>query len=274
MKTVRQQLVVFGILLAAFSLCAQEEAGTEQAFNWQKGPTTGELADIGTVKVPEGYSFLGPDETKELMKAMGNLVSDTELGTILSPDDWFVIFEFDEIGFVKDDDQDSLDAGKLMTSFLEAQEKANKMRSDQGFPELEVIGWYREPFYDQKTHNLEWCTTIQEKGSEGQFANYNLRVLGRRGVTRVTLVADLDQLDLAVPETKSLIDGFEYLKGQRYSEYRKGDKVAKYGLAALVLGGAAAVAVKTGLFKYLWKFLILGAAAIGGVIKKVFKRDS
>ncbi len=63
----------------------------------------------------------------------------------------------------------------------------------------------------------------------------------------------------------------------------KGDKVAGYGLTALVVGGAAAAAVKTGLFAKLIKFLLVSAAAlwkfmlaivlgIGAFIKKLFNR--
>ena len=59
----------------------------------------------------------------------------------------------------------------------------------------------------------------------------------------------------------------------------KGDKVAEYGLTALVVGGAAAVATKVGLFKYLWKLLLVGwklvvaaLAGLGAALKRLFTR--
>ncbi len=270
----RQFFVLTGILLAAVVLFAQETPNPVQDFDWLAGPATGELEQVATIEVPEGYAFLGPEDTKKMMVNLGNLVSGSEIGMILSPEDWFVLFEFDEIGFVKDDEKDSLDADKLMESFLQGQKEANKLRRSKGLTELLISGWYKKPFYDQQTHNLQWCTKLHEKESTEEFANYNLRILGRRGVTRATLVADLNQLDTAVPATKEFLGGFGYVEGQRYSEFRKGDKVAKYGLTALVLGGAAAVAAKTGLLKYLWKFLVLGALAVSGFFKKLFGRNS
>jgi uncharacterized membrane-anchored protein len=68
-----------------------------------------------------------------------------------------------------------------------------------------------------------------------------------------------------------VIGNFHYVDGERYAEYKPGDKVAEYGLAALV-GGAAPVAVKSGAAKWLWKLLVaVGIVAIGG-IKALFGR--
>jgi len=134
-KKVGLKLVVCVVLFMAFSVYAQEENPAEPEFDWQPGPTTGKLLDLATVEIPEGYAFLESGECRRAMKAMGNLVSNKEIGLIVAPEQWFMVFEFDEIGFVKDDDQDSLDAADLMKSFLENQDAANKMRSDQGMPE-------------------------------------------------------------------------------------------------------------------------------------------
>jgi uncharacterized membrane-anchored protein len=70
--------------------------------------------------------------------------------------------------------------------------------------------------------------------------------------------------------------GYDFVPGEKYAEFKAGDKIAEYGLAALVVGGAAAAAAKAGLFKSLGKFLwvIVGGAAMGGwaLLKKLFGR--
>ena len=55
--------------------------------------------------------------------------------------------------------------------------------------------------------------------------------------------------------------------------------MAEIGLAALVVGGAAAVAAKTGFWKVLitalaafWKFIAVGAVAVFAAIGKLFKK--
>lgn len=65
--------------------------------------------------------------------------------------------------------------------------------------------------------------------------------------------------------------------GQRYTDFDKStDKLAAYGIGALVAGGIAA---KAGLFAKLGvmllalkKFIVLGIAAVAGLFKKLFRR--
>ena len=72
-----------------------------------------------------------------------------------------------------------------------------------------------------------------------------------------------------LPESKKLLTGFEYISGERYSEWRTGDKIAEYGLAGLVAGGAAAVLIKSGLLAKFLKPIILGIAVVFSWIGKV-----
>jgi len=76
-----------------------------------------------------------------------------------------------------------------------------------------------------------------------------------------------------------LLAGYSFSTGQTYAEYRPGDKVAKIGLAALVLGGAAVGAAKLGLFgplllfiKKAWKIVVVGVAALAASLKKFVAR--
>jgi uncharacterized membrane-anchored protein len=83
-----------------------------------------------------------------------------------------------------------------------------------------------------------------------------------------------EQLDATLPGIKTLLKGFSYTEGQKYSEWKSGDKIAKYGLSALVVGGAVGVAAKLGLLGKLagmlgklWKLIIVGIAALGAGLK-------
>jgi uncharacterized membrane-anchored protein len=92
----------------------------------------------------------------------------------------------------------------------------------------------------------------------------------------VNLVIEPEKLGAALPEYQALLQNYSYKQGQRYAEYREGDKLAKYGLAALIAGGAAAVAVKTGLFaslillfKKAWKLVAVAIAAVVAWFKRL-----
>jgi len=240
---------------------------------WVVGPATGELGSIATVQVPEGYVFAGPEDTRKLMEAMQNPTNGTEMGFV-APEggDWFVVFEFDGIGYVRDDEQAALDGDAILESLREAQEAGNKDRERRGWETLEIQGWLQSPHYDLETNNLEWAMRLRSSAGV-ENVNYNSRLLGRSGVMSATLVGSEESVVQNMSVFKSILGGHEYVAGERYAEFREGDKIAKYGLTALITGGAAALALKTGLFKKFWKLIVAGLAAAAAGLKRLFGRS-
>jgi uncharacterized membrane-anchored protein len=218
--------------------------------------------------VPPGYGFLNPDDTRKLMELMRNPSHGQEY--LIAPEgmSWFAVLEFEDTGYIKDDEK--IDPDALLESVRKGTEAGNAERKARGWAPLNIVGWRFPPRYDQQSKRLEWAIEAQSEGKS--VVNYNTRILGRHGVTSAAVVADPQDLDQAVGAFKTVIQNFSYVDGERYAEYKQGDKVAEYGLAALVAGGAAAVAVKSGAAKWLWKLLVaVGIAAIGGV-KALFGR--
>ena len=185
---------------------------------------------------------------------------------------WFAVFAFDPDGYVRDDEKIDPDA------FLEILKKGNvednEERKRRGLETLVLEDWSVVPHYDVQTKRLEWGTRLRAQ-SGGLVVNYTIRLLGRSGVMRATLVSDPTSLDQDVREFKAALTGFDFNQGQKYFEFRDGDKVAEYGLSALIVGGAAATAMKSGGFKAI-KMLVFGAfaaaASAWAAIKRVVSR--
>jgi uncharacterized membrane-anchored protein len=258
--------IAFVMALATITSGQTAEVG---AVKWQEGPSLGNLGGVAEIHVPAGCVFTGADDTRTLMEAMENPVSGTEMGFVAPADkDWFVVFEFDAVGYVRDDEKSSLNADAMLKAIQQGNEASNKERRRRGWPAMTILGWEQEPRYNEVTHNLEWAIKAESEGKV--VVNHNTRMLGRGGVMRVTLVADPTMLTSILPEYRNVLSGYRFREGHGYGEFRPGDKIAKYGLTALVAGGAAAVAVKTGVFKWVWKGLVLGALALAGLVKKLF----
>ena len=242
------------------------------------GPTNVNLGAFAKIEVPEKFMLLDGDFTRKILKAGGDPTSGKEVGWLRPTNgDWSVMFKFDEVGYIKDDDKNDLNADKLLESIKEGTEEGNKVREKAGRPRIDVVGWDIPPHYDETTHNLEWAI----RGSvEGQpILNYNTRLLGRKGVMEVVLIVDPTDVPATLPQFKTLLAGYSFQSGQTYAEYHSGDKVAKYGLAALVVGGAAVGAAKLGLLgplilvlKKAWKLVVVAVAAVVGFIKKMFAK--
>jgi uncharacterized membrane-anchored protein len=118
---------------------------------------------------------------------------------------------------------------------------------------------------------------LKLRSDDGNAVNYDTRLLGRRGVMSVTLVANAENYQQILPTVETLLKGFNYVDGEKYSQWESGDKIAEYGLTGLIAGGAAFAAVKTGLFAKLFaviakmgKVIVIGVIAIFAWLAKLF----
>lgn len=255
-----------------------EKAALEkvEALGWQR-EGMGDLQDRATIAIPSGFRFTSGEGTGKLLTLFGNIPSGRELGMLTTEGfgPW-IIFEFADTGYVKDDEKDELDADSLLATLRESQAQGNERRREMGLEELELVGWAVPPKYNIETNNLEWGTIVRSQ-SGGDSVNYNTRLLGRSGVMEVALVCSPDELQGVLPQYQSILAGYDYIDGQRYAEYRQGDRMAQYGLTALVAGGAAVAASKMGLFAKFGAFFaklgkgaILIVIAVGVGLKKLF----
>jgi uncharacterized membrane-anchored protein len=284
-------LTLLSFFASAVGLFAQSESEMTEAqaeaefleylstYSWQT-QGVGELGTWATVDVRSGYRFLGGEETDQLMQAFGNLPDEYEGMLGLPNMDWFILFQFQDTGYVKDDEKDDLDANKLLKEIQAGDEYSNEYRRENGLEALYTVGWTIPPRYNEETNNLEWGLLLRsESGVEN--VNYNTKLLGRDGIMNVTLVCDPEDLSSILSTYQSLLLGYHYKAGKSYAAYEEGDKIAEYGLSALVAGGALYGAAKLGIlanlvlfFKKGFKFIIVGVAAIGAAIKKFFVGES
>lgn len=246
----------------------------------QPGPTVVTLRDQAQINLPEGYAFVPPREGAALMEVMGNRTGDNFLGLIFPQSDaeWFVTVDFDPAGYIKDDDAREWDADELLQNLKDGTEQANEHREKMGVTPIEVTRWIEKPSYDASAHRLVWSAEIKDKGSSGEDAgiNYNTYVLGREGYVSLNLVTSAAEVEAHKPAAHELLTAVNFNDGKRYSDFNAStDKVAAYGLAALV-GGMAAK--KLGLLATLGlvlakfgKLLLVGVVALGAGVVKFLK---
>jgi uncharacterized membrane-anchored protein len=238
---------------------------------------------LATLRLPDAYRFLDPASAQTLLSGLwGNPPSDDILGVIVpagfdpfADAAWCVVVSYQEDGYVKDDDAEKINYTKLLTDMQKDTRAASKARVKEGYSPIELVGWAAAPRYDKATHKFYWAKELKFGDSDENTLNYNLRILGRRGILVLNAVANMSQLadiEKATPEILAVVD---FNEGHRYADYQPGsDKVAAYGLAALVAGGLAA---KTGLLKGLFvailafkKFLVIGVIALIAGVQKFF----
>ncbi len=266
---------------AAHADGTDEKQALARSIQWQSGPAKGSLGSWAEITVPEGFMFADPGNAMKFLELCEN-IPDPNTAGILQPtaedESWFLAFEYNETGHVKDDEKSGIDADALLRQMQANEVAANEARQQRGFQSLFVRGWIVPPAYETDTRRLAWAMRLQVEDANGEeICNYNVRLLGRTGVMSATLVCDPKDISRLVPQVKGLLQGFDFMQGQRYGEWRSGDKVAAYGLTGLITGGAAVVAAKSGLFAKLaatvakmGKAIIIAVIALlGGAWKMV-----
>ncbi len=249
------------IRAATPDLAAERQAALAEADKAsQHGPQTVQLRAQATLSLPKGYVFVPQQQAEALLKVMGNPGGSTLLGMVFPERDdakWMAVVRYVDAGYIKDDDAKTWNADELLNNMKESTVAQNEERRSRGIPEIEVVGWVQPPAYDGMTQRLAWSAASREKSAQpgaGQGVNYNTYVLGREGYVSFNLVTDLTLIEQYRPDAQQLLASLNFNDGKRYADFNSStDKVAEYGLAALV-GGIAAK--KLGLFAMMGVFLL------------------
>ena len=293
---IRAAAAAAAVLIASFSPAslaqdAEPEGDAAAKATWEAamaamvhGPNSVQLKDQAQLALPDGYGFVPPKEGAAVMDMLGNQTDERFVGLIFpqaEESNWFVTVDYEPSGYIKDDDAKEWDADELLQSLKDGTEAANEHRRDIGVAEIQVTRWVEKPSYDAQTHRLVWSAEAREKGGQDTdpVVNYNTYVLGREGYVSLNLITSSSAVEADKPAAHELLAAVNFHDGKRYSDFNSStDKVAAYGLAALV-GGLAAK--KLGLLAaagvFIAKFakvIIIGVAAAGGVVAKFLKGRS
>jgi uncharacterized membrane-anchored protein len=258
-----------------------EQAEPAVEFKYQTGDVV--LPNkVATLHLGEKYRYMSPEEGNKLLQLWGNLPDESLLGVVvpaevdpMSEGRWAVFLNYKDEGHIDDSDANDIDYDDLLKDMQKGEKEANDQREAAGYDTLMLVGWAEPPRYDASAKKLYWAKDIAAGSGGDHSLNYDVRVLGREGVLEMEAVAPMSQLAQVRRDMEPLIAVAEFNEGYRYAEFDKStDRMAEYGLGALVAG---TIAAKTGLLAKLlavvvglWKVIAVGLVAVGGFIARLF----
>jgi uncharacterized membrane-anchored protein len=229
---------------------------------------------IATINIAPGYKFLEAKEARYILEDVwGNMKGQTALGMILpenataSMADFAFIVEYEAIGYVKDDDADKIDYDEMLNTLKEEGKQANIEREKAGLQAMNIVGWAAKPHYDKERKLLYWAKEFTVAGEEENTLNYDIRVLGRKGVLTLQAVSSMSQLDSVNKNIDNILAMVSFNKGHQYGEFDSNvDEVAAWTIGGLVAGKLLAKVGFLALILKNIKLVILAIAAAGGGI--------
>jgi len=284
-----KKTLVFLFLVAFFipKIFAQEPKNNDELFektlNYQSGKIVLPEGD-GTLNVPKGFKFLNAEQTQGILTNLwGNPEDKTVLGSLVPDgkgvthsDSWMFVINYQGDGFVKDDDANDIDYDDLLKTMKEDFLAENEERKKGGYPEIELIGWASKPYYDSNLKVLHWAKELKFGQDQTNTLNYDLRILGRKGMYNISAVAGMSELAEVKASIPGILKSVEFNQGHKYLDFDADtDTVAAWTIGGLVAGKVLA---KVGFFAILAKFgkiIVIGIiAAFAGLKKFLFgKKD-
>ena len=243
----------------------------------------------GDVRLPDGdavlhlgsdYYFLPADEARKVLVDAWRNHPDSSIGVLglvfpkgktFMDDSWAAVISFEKTGYVSDEDAKTADYAELMTQMQTGEEERNAERTSQGYPAQHLVGWAQTPVYDPVNHSVVWARNIHFSDQQENVLNYDVRLLGRRGVLSLNMLTVMAKLDETKAAAAKFARSVEYDRGERYADFQPGDAKAEYGVAGLVAGGVGLVVAKkagllAGILLFGKKFIVLIIAFFGGII--------
>jgi uncharacterized membrane-anchored protein len=244
---------------------------------------TGTIAILDArIALPHGFRYLNARDAQRTLTFYGNPRHSEVRALILPPHSnvlsavYFIVATYEADGHVSDSDAAKIDYDKLLRGMQSSEKSDNEERAKQGFDPIQMVGWAEPPHYDATNHKLYWASNLVFGNEPVHTLNYEVRTLGREGMLALNAVAAMRDIRTVRSGMQTVLHSSRFVHGRRYEDYRKGDKVSKLTVAAVVAGGAYAVA-KTGLFALLiakLKFIVVGIAGLVGALRKrIFRRS-
>lgn len=236
---------------------------------------------IAQLNVPQGFKYLNAEQSKYVLTELwGNPPQPDVIGMLFptaggpfADSNYAFVITYNAMGYVKDEDADKIDYDEMLKEIQKGEKEENLERAKEGYHSIHIVGWAQKPYYDKTNKVLHWAKDIQFGEQEDHTLNYDIRILGRKGILSMNAVASMKELDMVKADINKVLHIAEFTEGNKYSDFDpKIDEVAAWGIGALVAGKVLA---KVGIFAFLGKFLkfiLIALAAGGGFIFKFFKR--
>lgn len=243
---------------------------------------------VATLKVPAGYKYLDAASANiVLVDLWGNPPSEREedksLGMLFpensGPTDTNAVHAIDitysEEGYIDDADAKDLNYDDLLKQMKEDSKAENKLRAEEGYPAMELVGWASAPYYDAANKKLHWAKEIHFDGQAVNTLNYNIRILGRKGYLMLNAIGDMAVLPAVKKDIEPILASMDFNEGFRYRDFDAGvDKIAAVGIGGLIAGKVLAkvgILAKLGLLlAKFWKLILVAVAGAFGAIRRFF----
>jgi uncharacterized membrane-anchored protein len=204
-----------------------------------KGPAKIVMKQQASFDLPKGYLFVPDKSASVLLYEIDGSKPLSEVMGLIFPENeelGYILLEYYSIGYLKDNNSNSVDAAQWMAQMKGKTEAENHERKEGGSPEVKILDWVEKPSYDSTAHRITWSVlTGDPSDAKNQGINYSTALLGRRGYFNMLLVTNSESFKTRSSEIALLLSTFNFNQGNRYSDFvATTDSIANCNLNTLL----------------------------------------
>jgi uncharacterized membrane-anchored protein len=239
------RLIVLALLCCGWSQHASAQKAQMEVLKtlrFQKGDVV-VGNNLATLRLTPEFRYLDPADTQMFLTrvwdndpwlgrgALGLLLPNLDP---LSSRSWAVIIRYADPGHVDDADADKIDPEERRHALDNQVQKVKAARAADGLEFIELLGWVHKPSYDKATRTLSWGTQMRFDRKKSEL-HYDIRVLGRRGVLGLDVLAEMAQRGLVERQIPDLLKMASFNPGNLYSDFNPSvDRAAHHGVVGLI----------------------------------------
>jgi uncharacterized membrane-anchored protein len=186
-----------------------------------------ELGQGTILNVPEGYRLLDAVQSRVLVEHLwGNPENPNTLGVLLparvgpmDKDFHGFVISFEPSGYMEESEIRKIDYTKLLAEMKEELKNDNLLRSGKGTGQISGMDWAFNPYYNKDNHSLHWARILHFGKNEPSMLNYELRLLGRKGVLCFTAIGKVTELEQIKQQLAIVAAAARFMPGNGYADY-------------------------------------------------------
>ena len=233
---------------------------------------------LAVFEVPKGYKYLSPGQSRYVMTELwGNPPAQT-LGLlfpansgVFDTENYVIEISFAPLGYVDDRDVVDVNLSSLLGRMKADIPRLNNSRKAGGYKTYKIIDWASAPSYDIKNKKLYWAQEGYFEGNDETTLNYNIKILGRRGVLALSFISKMGHFKKVEKDIPLILSSIGFAPGHQYHEFDpRVDRIAPIGIDDLIIGEINAEdSLPRSLAKH-GKYILLGSVLVFLIFRLFF----
>lgn len=240
--------------------------------DWKSGGQYKLPKSNSTLSLSDNYILVTGEDAVSIYSTEGDPDSLEALVIDVNDFETPILFHYFDVGYLPTHDWNEFDSKKFIGEVIKGAKEGNKERLKKGKAEFQILAWHQEPILDKQTNTI-YCAAECFYEDKKVVSSFIVRP-GREGFELIAWASTNTPSIAFDSYLEPILRGHSFDPGYRYEDYKQGDKVVAYSLAALTASTVIGKVAKVGSYKFLKRLAlyVVTFPIVFYVFRRIFRR--